>query len=153
MLLKYDYYPRICSKDIRKSLQRSSTSIRRSGRTFLWRSVTRCDHRLLSHPYLLRFLSPSCWNLLPTCIPGMLCLPGSYSFRNLPMWNNNNNQMKEVIENITCHNFNKCWLLSLCSLLFIVLYTSNRSKCFVFLTNISCNHKLTHFLAKSDISS
>lgn len=133
---------------------RSSTSGRRSGGTYLWRSLrmTKCDDRLLSHLYLHHFPSPSCWSLLSTCILGVLWLPGSYGFRNLLM-RNNNKQMKEVIENITGHNFNKCWFLSLCSLVFIVLYTANRSKCFVFLTNISCNHKLTHFSAKSDISS
>lgn len=145
--LQYDYYPRICSEDIRKSLSdkeshfliriRSSISIRRSDGTYLWRSLTRYNHRLLSHLYLFPSLSPSCWNLLPTCILGMLYLPESYTFRNLLMQNNNNNQMKGVIENITGHKFNKCWLLSLCSLVFIVLYTANRSKCFVFLTNIS----------------
>lgn len=134
---------------------RSSTSGRRSGGTYLWRSLrmTKCNDRLLSHLYLSPFPSPSCWSLLSTCILGMLWLPALYGFRNLLMRNNNNKQMKEVIENITGHNFNKCWLLSLYSLVFIILYTANRSKCFVFLTNISCNHKLTHFSAKSDISS
>lgn len=90
--------------------------------------------------------------MMTPCILRVLWLPGSYGFRKLLM-QINNKQMKEVIENITGHNFNKCWLLSLCSPVFIVLYTANRSKCFVFLTNISCYRKLTHFSTKSDISS
>lgn len=158
-LLSWCYSPMITFqvtvvKTSERHRTRSSTSGRRSGGTHLWRSLrmTKCEDRLPSHLYLCLFPSPLCWSLLSTCILGGLWLPGLYGFRNLLMWNNNK-QMKEVIENITGHNFNKCWLLSLCSLVFIVLYTANRSKCFVFLTNISCNHKLTHFSAKSDISS
>lgn len=62
---------------------RSSTSGRRSGGTYLWRSLrmTKCDDRLLSHLYLCPFPSPSCWSLLSTCILGMLWLPGLYGLK------------------------------------------------------------------------
>lgn len=152
VLLQHDYYPRICSKEIRKSLDKEQHLYQ----TEWWNlPVDKSDYTWTqtSLPSLLVSFSESFVLELAAHLYSRHALPGSDGIRNLPMWNNNNNQMKEVIENITGHNFNKCWLLSLCSLVFIVLYTANRSKCFVFLTNISCNHKLAHFSAKSDISS